>query len=197
MRVSIPTYVSYAAAQRFVLQHKDWILQRLSPVRLVSDYQQARLFDDTLITLHHGATRNSTSRQGKGLTLKLTETSEADQLKYVEGCIMKYLKLVCQRRVEPHVDQLSQKHQLYPELLKYKRVRSRWGSCTSTSVISFSIYLAQLPDELIRYVIAHELAHLRHLNHGQAFWQLVSSMDPDFKLHRKRLAAYDMEILLK
>lgn len=197
VHVSTPSYVSLAAAKQFVQQHRDWILERVEKSRTLADYDRAKLFDGTLITLQAGTSRNSASRKPGQISIKLTGSSSATQLQYVEKTIITYLKAVCRQKVEPHVDELSQRHEVYPELIKYKQVRSRWGSCTNMSVLAFSVYLAQLPDELIRYVVAHELAHIRHLDHSRQFWQFVGEMDPQYASHRKRLKAYDMEITLK
>ena len=54
--------------------------------------------------------------------------------------------------------------------------RSRWGSCTSEGQISFSWRLILAPEEVLDYVVAHEVAHLAHLNHGPGFWRLAASL---------------------
>jgi predicted metal-dependent hydrolase len=54
--------------------------------------------------------------------------------------------------------------------------RSRWGSCTHTGRLSFSWRLVLAPEHVLTYVIAHEVAHLKHMHHGPAFWRLVESL---------------------
>ncbi len=63
--------------------------------------------------------------------------------------------------------------------LKWRKNRGRWGSCSSNGVINLNWKLIALPPHLIEYVIAHELAHLRHLNHSNQFWNLLSVIIPD------------------
>ncbi len=68
--------------------------------------------------------------------------------------------------------------------------KSRWGSCSSRGRISINSRCGKLPDELIEYVIFHELCHLIHLNHSPDFWQLLESYLPDAKKRRRTLNDY-------
>ena len=79
--------------------------------------------------------------------------------------------------------------QLEFSALKFRKMRSRWGSCSSKGVITLNSELMKLEKELIRYVIIHELAHLVHMNHSKEFHALVESYLPDSKQIRKRLKA--------
>jgi hypothetical protein len=54
--------------------------------------------------------------------------------------------------------------------------KSRWGSCTSTGNLSFSWRLVMAPTFVLDYVIAHEVAHLTHMNHGNSFWRLCGEL---------------------
>ncbi len=73
---------------------------------------------------------------------------------------------------------------------KVRRLRSRWGSCSSQKDITLNIFLTKLPDELIEYVLLHELTHTRHLNHSAEFWADLQKVLPNVKMLRKQLRAY-------
>ena len=60
-----------------------------------------------------------------------------------------------------------------------KDTRSRWGSCTADGRLSFSWRLICAPPDVLDYVAAHECAHLIHMNHSQAFWRLLATLDVD------------------
>ena len=77
--------------------------------------------------------------------------------------------------------------------------RSRWGSCSSTARLSFSWRLIFAPREVMEYVVAHEVAHLRHMNHSPAFWNAVEFLCPEYeaakdwlKLHGKDLYRFNV-----
>lgn len=67
---------------------------------------------------------------------------------------------------------------------------TRWGSCSSNRTISLNIGLMQVPEPLRDYVIIHELAHLNHMDHSDAFWTEVSQHDPRYKEHRAKLKKF-------
>jgi predicted metal-dependent hydrolase len=75
--------------------------------------------------------------------------------------------------------------------------RSRWGSCSAKGSLSFSWRLVLMPEAVMDYVVAHEVAHLVEMNHGPRFWRLVRTLTPDcatprawLKRHRGRLFSY-------
>ena len=65
--------------------------------------------------------------------------------------------------------------------------RSRWGSCSSKGNLNFNCLLMLFPEEVMDYVVVHELCHRKELNHSAAFWAEVEKHCPDYKLHRKWL----------
>ena len=70
---------------------------------------------------------------------------------------------------------------LYPNSVKITSAKKRFGSCSSKNCICFSWRLMRYPDEAIDYVVVHELAHIKHKNHGKEFYKLIKSILPDYK----------------
>ena len=66
-----------------------------------------------------------------------------------------------------------------PAGVRIKDTRAQWGSCTPQGILSFSWRLVLAPPFVLRYVAAHEVAHLVELNHSAAFWRLNEQLDPD------------------
>ena len=81
----------------------------------------------------------------------------------------------------------SERMGLYPAQVRITSARRRFGSCSSKGHICFSWRLMQYPMEAIDYVVVHELAHLRHLNHSPEFYALVARYLPDHKARRAML----------
>lgn len=78
--------------------------------------------------------------------------------------------------------------------ISVRTMRSRWGSCSSRGDLSFNWRLMEQRVEVARYVVIHELCHIRHLNHSDLFWNLVAQYDPHFLEHRGRLRAVSLAV---
>ena len=72
--------------------------------------------------------------------------------------------------------------------------RSRWGSCSHRGNLTFNWKLLVAPEHIIDYVIVHELAHLKHMNHSKKFWEMVARFCPKWKEYRKWLLAHEEEL---
>jgi predicted metal-dependent hydrolase len=73
-----------------------------------------------------------------------------------------------------------------PEV-RLSNARTRWGSCSAQGRVLLNWRLVHVPVRLIDYVVAHELAHLRHLNHSRRFWALVERVYPECRAARREL----------
>lgn len=71
--------------------------------------------------------------------------------------------------------------------LTLRDTRSRWGSCSSIGRLMYSWRLIMAPPQVLDYVAAHEVAHLREMNHSAAFWALVAELKPDYEVPRRWL----------
>ncbi len=87
------------------------------------------------------------------------------------------------RRVEHYVAVLE----IAVPRIRLSDARSRWGSCNGRGELRFNWRLVQAPLRLVDYVVVHELAHIKILNHSPVFWALVESILPDYRVRRREL----------
>lgn len=76
---------------------------------------------------------------------------------------------------------------LVPNKIRIKNIKYAWGSCSSNKNITINANLIKYSEEAIRYVVLHELCHLKYMNHSADFWKLVETYMPDYKEVKKEL----------
>lgn len=94
----------------------------------------------------------------------------------VKNAVMRAMRKKAEEYLPPLVQYWSSLFDLPYNKVTISKTRSRWGSCSSKRDISLSFYLMLLPAHLMDYVILHELAHTREMNHGPKFWELLNQL---------------------
>lgn len=94
----------------------------------------------------------------------------------VKNAVMRAMRKKAEEYLPPLVQHWSSLFDLPYNKVTISKARSRWGSCSSKRDISLSFYLMLLPAHLMDYVILHELAHTREMNHGPKFWELLNQL---------------------
>ena len=91
------------------------------------------------------------------------------------------------KKLANRLQELASKNGFTYKKVTIRNQRTRWGSCSTKNNISLNIKLVRLPDELIDYVILHELVHTRIKNHGKAFWAELNRLVKNSKEMRSKL----------
>lgn len=79
--------------------------------------------------------------------------------------------------------------------IEVRNQKTKWGSCSSTGTLGLNWRLMLAPPRIVDYVVVHELAHLREMNHGEAFWGIVGEFDPEWEQHREWLREHSAELV--
>jgi predicted metal-dependent hydrolase len=111
-----------------------------------------------------------------------------DHRQYKE--ILKQLKKLLEVKVKPIIEEYTAKFSLQPNKILIRRHRTKWGSCSDKRNIALNIKLVCLPEQTLRYIIFHEITHLKHKRHNQAFWQTISQEFPNYKEQERKLQEY-------
>jgi len=104
--------------------------------------------------------------------------------------IDRFYKKEAQTAIPQLVEKYAQRMQLFPREIRFRKTRRQWGSCSGKNILSFNTMLMKLPEDVIEYVIVHELAHIKHKHHQKRFWELVETHLPRYKTHIKTLHDY-------
>ena len=162
--------------EAFIKKHERWLSNRLRELEEVRR-ESARGFPffGEFYRLELGNVRKVELRDGK-----LILPAERERAR-------KALKELLRDRVTALVALYSVLMGVSPGKIYIRNQRTKWASCSSRGNLSFNLRLVALPERLIEYVIIHELAHLRYLNHSRAFWRLVGRFYPDYGTARREL----------
>ncbi|MDO8512596.1 MAG: SprT family zinc-dependent metalloprotease [bacterium] len=98
--------------------------------------------------------------------------------------------------ITPIVNRFAEDNTLTFKKLRFSGARTRWGSCTNRGHLSFSWRLIMAPEEVVAYVVVHELAHLEHHNHSKRFWKFVEKMEPSFRKQRQWLREHGHKLVI-
>lgn len=108
--------------------------------------------------------------------------------------IERLLRQVCQSACEAGATRFATKLGVSIGKVSVREMHSRWGSCSYTGDMSFNWRLVHAPLPVLRYVVAHEVAHREHMNHSPAFWRVVDALDPDYRSAAKWLQERGAEL---
>ncbi len=107
-----------------------------------------------------------------------------------------WLREVAGKYIKNKTTNLAGKYGFEYKDLRIKSVKTRWGSCSSKRNLNFNWKLVFAPKKCVDYVIIHELAHTKQMNHSYKFWDLVEDCMPDYKVHMKQLKIIERSIIL-
>jgi len=195
VRVSIPTWVPYAAGVDFAQKKRDWIYNQLQrqPQGLLVEGQAIGKSHRLLFVPDRNARQPISRIKQTEIIVRYPANLEADdatvQKAAAKGSV-RALRTQAERLLPIRLRELAQKHGYTYRTVSIKQLKSRWGSCDQRQNITLNLFLMQLPWECIDYVLLHELAHTRVMQHGPNFWQEMATVLPNVQALRKRMRTY-------
>jgi len=133
----------------------------------------------------------ATSVEGSSAIVRHSPNMDDGELQVaIRSFVKKLLRKQAGAYIPRRLATLASAHGFDYQNVRFSNAETRWGSCSSSGTISLNIWLMTLPLELVDYVLVHELAHTRHMNHSPAFWQAVEMCLPDYKAKRRTIKQY-------
>lgn len=181
--INCPLHATNAEVLNFIKKNTDWIKQQQSKHRSnVQRYSlgQTIVIRDRLIKIV-GIERGILQAAMKGgeviLTVPANRNIDTDSVQqFVDHIIVETCRIEAKLYLPLRVQQLAKEHRFQYNEVFIKKLKSKWGSCSSQKNINLNLHLIRLPNHLIDYIILHELAHTHEMNHGAAFWALLNKL---------------------
>lgn len=179
LRVTVPPGFSLREVERFLARQQGWLedkYRKLPFDALVRPGIKIPLRGTPHRIFHEARGRGTvtaTIRDGEPV---LIVHGEADHL---PRRLADFLKREAKHDIEILVARHTATVERRAKSIRYRDTTSRWGSCTSDGVLSFSWRIMMAPSPVIDYLVAHEVAHLKEMNHGPRFWKLCQELCPD------------------
>jgi len=202
-RCTVPDHGSLVGGQKFVSSCEGWLIARLEEARKHSRIQKAwqvgsQIWLEGQKRLLEKCPTTSVLRLGS-LEFPAPETLFKSRKRPDEFELRPYLETLLWRASVPTLQsrtvELAGLQGIRIQQVSVRNQKSRWGSCSRNGSISLNWRLIQLPPEVKDYIILHELAHRRHLNHSQDFWEEVGRICPDYESAEFWLKQHGREIL--
>lgn len=175
--LSVPRFCSRRHAIRFVEENMDWIIKALNKIpeqRCFTDGETISLFGEILIIRHRPNDRGGVWRENDFLCVsggaEFLHRRIKDYIKRLSRQKFFELSKIKASQIEKNIHNIS-----------IKDTKSRWGSCSSLGNINYNWRIALAPQEVIDYLIAHEVAHLKYADHSTQFWNCVNLLNPQWK----------------
>lgn len=194
--VTLPPRCDLSQADRFISRHLDWLKERLESLPGHIPFSEGAVVplrgELHVLVFSNTAESGLVRLEAAGETLPRIVVSNVRGLapRRLERWLMAEARNDIAARVDFHARRLGVK----PASLVIRDPISRWGSCSSNGALSFSWRLILAPAEVLDYVAAHEVGHMREMNHGPRFWSIVEDLVPDYRSSKGWLSERGLDL---
>lgn len=191
LRASLPLYAPTFLVKRLIASSRKELRELMSQSQPTTSYTDGmRVGKSHTLIVRPTTGALQINRRGQQIIANLpngASLEDSDVIRAVRDAVIAALRIEAKSYLPKRLSYLANKLGFSYEKVRFSHASGRWGSCTSEGTISLNIALMKLPFEQIDYVIVHELAHTRQMNHSPEFWALVAEGDPEYKAHRRAI----------
>ena len=177
VHVSFPFYVSMFEVSQFVNKNMGWISEQQQKFKTIKSKIEAGQIKTKLhlITVIEGS-ENKTKVNFNEIEIRLADFDSESSRSYLGNVMVGIYRFEAHKILPSRLSELAQKHGFQFNRLTIRNNKRNWGSCSARNNISLNLQMMKLPDELIEYILLHELVHTRIKNHGPHFWQKLDEI---------------------
>jgi len=189
LRVGAPLRAPLRDIEALIRQHGTWVLDKLANWRDKPAPERFQVIDGGSLPLLGKALQLQVTTAGRSHCafsdqhINISVAPAADVARILEQGLRHQARAVFAERLAVHAPRLG----VSAPPLRLSSARTRWGSCSARGNISLNWRLIFMPLPIVDYVVCHELAHLREMNHSPRFWSVVEQLCPDWQALRIEL----------
>ncbi len=195
--VTLPVQCDLGEAGSFISRNIEWVRERLESLP-----RPVPFCDGALLPLRgefHRVVFTGTRGPGRVVqrqpsAIGLPELHVSGRKEHAPRRLRDWLFDEARRDLDARVVHHARALGVTPKRITVRDQSTRWGSCSTTGVLSFSWRLILAPARILDYVAAHEVAHLKQMNHGPQFWVLVARTMPTMKEAKRWLQLYGLDL---
>ncbi len=176
--VSFPYFVTGHEASAFVEKNKEWI--RLQQKKFEQKKNRVKEGDEIRTKLHTAiflkGDKNNVEHKGGRVKISVPDFNSEQSQSFIERVLTEVYRFEAKRILPARLRQLAAVYGFKVNNVAIRDNRRNWGSCSARNNISLNLQMMKLPDELIDYVLLHELIHTKIKNHGPGFWEMLDKV---------------------
>lgn len=178
----LPPRSSLPRALEFFEANRRWLERRLAALPPRTQFADGELIP--LLGAPHRIRHVATSHGRGAVWIENAELLVTGEKAHLARRVRDHLREEARRELVARAKEAALRIERKVQRVSVRDTRTRWGSCSAAGNLCFSWRLIFAPEEVLDYVVAHEVAHLVHMNHGKRFWRLVAQLCPHAERHR-------------
>lgn len=184
LRLTVPPHVSETQIDDFLDRNRNWVSARIARLPAPLETENGALvpflgIDHRIVHVNRLRGLVEPATENAMPVLRVPGAPEAKTRR-----LLGFFKQEARSRLDEAVACHASALGVRPKSIRIADTTSRWGSCSTTRTLSFSWRIVMAPAEVLDYLAAHEVAHLREMNHSPAFWDLVRELCPQMEAHK-------------
>jgi len=180
----IPNTTNVDQARKFLIKKQSWIFDKLREIKNLTKF---RSLDAVPIFGKMHKIIHTPSSDVIAVAIKNDEIKINCPVDDIKEVLIEFLKSFFLKEVTKIAKHVAKQMKLSFSKIRITDATTKWGCCNANKVLSFHWRLVFAPQNVVYYIVVHEISHLKEMNHSKAFWELVGSIDSDYLMATKWL----------